>query len=451
MDLYQKREKIYIRKIEGFYQRIRVFTGWPLLVGYFYLPWINWNDKQAVLFDIAQRQFHIFGITLWPQDLSLLALGLILAAFALLFVTTIAGRIWCGYTCPQTVWTSIFMWIEQRVEGTRNQRMKLDAAPMSMEKATKKLTKHALWLFVGFYTGFTFVGYFTPIRELGFSFFQFDTSMMALFWIAFFTVATYGNAGWLREQVCMYMCPYARFQAVMFDQDTLIVSYDEQRGEPRGSRKRGVDPNEQGLGSCIDCKLCVQVCPTGIDIRDGLQYQCIDCALCVDACNSVMDKMNYPRGLIHYTTERIEKGEKTHFFRPKAVGYAAMVALMGLVILYELFTRTPLEISVLRDRQDLYQVTPAGQVENFYSIKISNKNQITKTYSIEISNKSIQTLQGNTTPTIAAGETQTVRVKLIRDPEQANGLDREVEFTVFESDKPDNRASRSSRFIAPLK
>ena len=296
IDLYQRREKIYTRKIEGFYQRVRLFSGWPLLLGYLLLPWLEWDGRQAVLFDLPARKFHIFGLTFWPQDAPMLAFMLMIAAFGLFAVTTFAGRIWCGYTCPQTVWTSIFMWLEQKTEGSRNQRIKLDKAPWSAEKIAKKAAKHASWLFVGLVTGMTFVGYFNPIRDLVYDFVTLSPGKWQFLWTLFFTLATYINAGWMREQVCKYMCPYARFQSVMFDQDTLIVSYDKKRGEPRGSRKRNLDRKETDLGDCVACELCVQVCPTGIDIRNGLQYECIGCALCVDACNSVMDKMAVPQG-----------------------------------------------------------------------------------------------------------------------------------------------------------
>ena len=321
LDLYQKREKVYTRKIEGFYQRLRLYTGWPLLIAYFLLPWISINGRQAVWFDLPERKFHIFTMTFWPQDFPLLAFLLIIAAFGLFAVTVVAGRVWCGYTCPQTVWTSIFMWIEQKAEGSRNQRIRLDKGPWTLSKVMRKIGKHGGWLLVAFATGMTFVGYFYPMRELVVELATLSTGKWQALWTLFFTLATYINAGWMREQVCIYMCPYARFQSVMFDRDTLIVSYDPARGEPRGSRKRSADPAELGLGDCIDCDLCVQVCPTGIDIREGLQYECIGCALCIDACDSVMHKMGYEPGLIRYTSENALEGKKTHWARPRVIGY----------------------------------------------------------------------------------------------------------------------------------
>ncbi|MDZ7669017.1 MAG: cytochrome c oxidase accessory protein CcoG [Gammaproteobacteria bacterium] len=372
-DLYQRREKIYTRFVGGFFQRLRFFTGWPLLAGYFLLPWVQWGERQAVLFDLPARQFHIFGATFWPQDFWLLGWLLIISAFALFTFTTLVGRIWCGYTCPQTVWTAIFMWIEQFAEGERHQRIRLDQAPMSLRKAGKRTVKHTMWLGAALLTGLTFVGYFVPIRELSIDLATFDAHPWAMFWVAFFTAATYINAGWLREQVCIYMCPYARFQSAMFDPDTLIVSYDDGRGEPRGPRKRG--PKPEHLGDCIDCTLCVQVCPTGIDIRDGLQYECIGCAQCIDACNQVMDKMGYPQGLIRYTTETELAGGKTHWIRPRSVGYGLALLIMIGLFSYALLSRNPIAVDVLRERGELYERLADGAIGNQYRLRLINKSQ----------------------------------------------------------------------------
>lgn len=372
-DLYQRREKIFTRYVGGFFQRLRYFTGWPLLAGYFVLPWLQWGERQAVLFDLPARQFHILGMTFWPQDFWLLGWLLIIAAFALFTFTTLVGRIWCGYTCPQTVWTAIFMWVEQVTEGERHQRIRLDRAPWSFEKIRKRALKHGMWLGVAFLTGLTFVGYFTPIRELAFGFLTFEVGGAAAFWTLFFTAATYVNAGWMREQVCIYMCPYARFQSAMFDKDTLVVSYDAARGEPRGARKRGADSGT--LGDCIDCQLCVQVCPTGIDIRNGLQYQCIGCAHCIDACNQVMDKMGYPAGLIRYTTEHELAGGRTRWLRGRTVGYGAALLVMCGAFGYALLGLSTLEVTVLRERGELYQTLDDGRIANQYRLRLLNKTQ----------------------------------------------------------------------------
>jgi cytochrome c oxidase accessory protein FixG len=400
-DLYQRREKIFTRFVGGFYQRLRFFTGWPLLAGYFLLPWVQWDGRQAVLFDLPARQFHIFELTFWPQDFWLLGWLLIIAAFALFTFTTLVGRIWCGYTCPQTVWTAIFMWCEQVAEGERHQRIRLDQAPLSFEKFRKRTFKHAMWLGVAVLTGLSFVGYFTPIRELTVDLVTFDAHPWATFWVVFFTGATYVNAGWMREQVCIYMCPYARFQSAMFDADTLIVSYDAGRGEPRGPRKRGPKPEE--MGDCIDCTLCVQVCPTGIDIRDGLQYECIGCAHCIDACNQVMDKMGYPQGLIRYTTETELAGGRTHWLRFRSVGYGIALPVMCTAFTYALVTRSVMEVDVLRERGELYQVVD-GSIANRYRLRVLNKTQTPATMSLAAESPLPVAMTPNAPVTLAPGE-----------------------------------------------
>jgi cytochrome c oxidase accessory protein FixG len=450
IDLYQRREKIYTRKIEGFYQRIRLLSGWPLLLGYLLLPWLSWDGRQAVLFDLPARKFHILGLTFWPQDFPMLAFLLIIAAFGLFAITTFAGRIWCGYTCPQTVWTSIFMWLEQKTEGSRNQRIKLDKAPWSAEKVIRKTTKHGSWLFVGFVTGLTFVGYFYPIKELVADFATLSAGKWQVLWTIFFTLATYINAGWLREQVCTYMCPYARFQSVMFDQDTLIVSYDKDRGEPRGSRKRNIDHKEVALGDCIDCELCVQVCPTGIDIRDGLQYECIGCALCVDACNSVMDKMDYPSGLIRYTSEHELQGTGTHWLRPRIIGYFLVLCLMIGVFSYNIFGRVPLEMTAIRDRNQLYLTTDSGAIENVYTLNLVNMDKNEHEFKISIYGLEGAELIGDTLHTLNGGEVRAISLRVRVEPVLLNKPSTELDFRAEAVDKPSLQATAESRFMKPL-
>ncbi len=447
-DLYQKKEKIYTRKIEGFYQRLRLFTGWPLLLGYFALPWINWDDRQSVLFDLPNRQFHIFEITFWPQDFMLLGWLLIIAAFALFFVTTWLGRVWCGYTCPQTVWTSIFMWAEQVTEGDRNARVKLDKQPWTAQKIIKKTLKHGIWLGVSLITAITFVGYFTPIKELVSQLALLNMGPWEAFWALFFTVATYGNAGWLREQVCIYMCPYARFQAAMFDQDTLIVSYDPERGENRGSRKQGQDYKTAGLGDCIDCQLCVQVCPTGIDIRDGLQYECINCALCIDACNGIMDKMDYPRGLIRYTTEHKLEHKSGGIMRPKLMGYGFALIIMSLMFAYTIGSRTPLELDIIRDRNQLYRETSEGLIENTYTLKVLNMSQNEMSYQIRIDGLEHFRLKGGSGIDVAAGEILSIPVRVEIDPALLPNVNVPIRFEVSAQDQSVS-VSEETRFLGP--
>ncbi len=456
LDLYQRREKIYTRKIEGFYQRLRLYTGWPLLFGYFLIPWFNWGDRPAVLFDLPARKFYIFFFTFWPQDFPLLAWLLIIAAFALFAVTVWAGRVWCGYTCPQTVWTAIFMWAEQIAEGSRNQRIKLDKAPWTLNKFGRKALKHGMWLGFAFLTGITFIGYFSPIRALVLHTFTLQLSLTEAAWITFFTCATYINAGWLREQVCLYMCPYARFQSVMFDRNTLIVSYDAARGEPRGARKNTLnatkntgDPKASGLGDCIDCSICVQVCPTGIDIRDGLQYQCINCALCIDGCDSVMDKMGYARGLIRYTTENLLEGKPYRWLRPRLVGYAIAVVVMISLFAFTLSTRIPLHVDVLRERDHLYRQTSDGLVENTYAMRIINMDEHPHRYRIASSGLDGATLSGPTDVEVDGGEVKELALRIAIDPALLKDTRTPIAFAIDCVDNPRYQAAVNSGFFGP--
>ncbi len=449
-DLYEKREKIYTRNIRGFFQRVRILTGWPLLMAYFGLPWVNWGGRQSVLFDAPNDQFHIFGLTLWPEDFVLLAAILIIAAFALLAVTTWLGRVWCGYTCPQTVWTSIFMWAEQITEGSRNARIRLDHSPWSINKVLRKTAKHSLWLGVSLVTALTFVGYFSPMRELIPSLFSFSLSGWETFWILFFVVATYGNAGWLREQVCKYMCPYARFQAVMFDSDTLIVSYDAERGESRGARKKELDHKAAGLGDCIDCQVCVQVCPVGIDIRDGLQYECINCALCIDACDEVMDKMAYPKGLIRYTTEnRLQHKQEHRVLRPKLIGYTAVLTAMVVVFCLILFNRDLVDVDISRDRGALYYQTADGLIENGYRLKLLNMAADTQHYQIALSGLEGAVLLGNTSLTAPPGHQAEILMRVQIEPNKLLAAQVPIEFVIASEDQT-IRVFEETRFMGPL-
>jgi cytochrome c oxidase accessory protein FixG len=448
LDLYQKRERIYTRKVEGFFQRLRLYSGWPLLVLYFGIPWIYVDGRPLVWFDLPGRKFHVFTTTFWPQDAPLLAWLLMIAAFSLFTVTVFAGRVWCGYTCPQTVWTSIFMWAEQVAEGTRNQRMKLDQAPWSANKLLRKSAKHGMWLGFAAFTGVTFIGYFSPIRTLIPDLLTASANGWEYAWSLFFTLATYINAGWFREQVCMYMCPYARFQSVMFDKDTLVVSYDRARGEPRGSRKRDADPKALGLGDCIDCELCVQVCPTGIDIRNGLQYQCITCALCIDACDSVMDRMGYAKGLVRYTTEHELSGKPRRLLRPRLVGYITAVLLMIGLFTTVLLNRIPVGIDAIRERGQLYRETADGAVENVYTLKLRNMGEARARYRLGVQGIEGARLVGEDTVAIAAGDVLAVPVAL-HAPRGAVRGSTDVEFTIESLDDPSVRARAESRFLAP--
>jgi cytochrome c oxidase accessory protein FixG len=386
--LYEAQKKIYPREVKGAFARWRWIFVWLTQLVFYGLPWLEWGQRQAVLFDLGARRFYIFGIVLYPQDFIYLTGVLVISALSLFLFTAVAGRLWCGFSCPQTVYTEIFLWIERQVEGSRIARMRLDAAPMSAGKFGRKALKHAIWIAVAFWTGFTFVGYFSPVRELGADMLNFRLSSWEVFWVFFYGFATYGNAGFLREQVCKYMCPYARFQSAMFDPDTLIVSYDANRGEPRGSRSRKADPAALSLGSCVDCSLCVQVCPTGIDIRNGLQYECIGCAACVDVCDGVMEKMNYAKGLIRFTTQHaVEQGWDRaaiwrRVLRPRVLVYGAVLAALCLAVLVSLIARTPLKVDVVRDRAALSRIVAGGKLENVYRLQIMNATEQPQRYRI---------------------------------------------------------------------
>lgn len=451
VDLYAPRKKIYVKEIQGFFQKIRKLSLWLLMGLYFSFCWITVDGQQLIYFDLPSRQFHLFGTTFWPQDFILLSWLLIICAFGLFFITTLFGRVWCGYTCPQTVWTFIFMWIEERVEGPRNQRIKLDKAPTSKNKVLKKTAKHTLWLLLSFATGLTFVGYFYPIRELTVDLLTLEVSNgWALFWIGFFTAATYANAGWLREQVCLYMCPYARFQSAMFDRDTMIVSYNPNRGEPRGARKKGSDPKGAGLGDCIDCNMCVQVCPTGIDIRDGLQYECIGCALCVDACDQIMEKMNYPKGLISYTTEYNLEGSQSHILRPKSIGYGIALIVMISSVIYSVIHRVPLELDVLRDRGALYQLTGLGKIENSYTLKIANMSESKQSYEISVEGIPEMLITTKTQVSIDTGEVYSLPTVVEVNPKHMTQTTHNIRFIVKSLDNSNMSADSDSRFLGPV-
>ena len=448
--LYEKREKIYPREVHGLFASMRVLAV-VVLLGLFYgLAWIRWDGQPILLFDLPARKFYIFGLTFFPQDFFYLALLLILAALTLFFFTALAGRLWCGYACPQTVWTEIFMWMERKIEGDRSKQMRLDKEAWGPRKVAIKGTKHTLWIVFSLYTGFTFVGYFTPITELGEKLWNMSLGPWETFWILFYGLATYGNAGWMREQVCLYMCPYARFQSAMFDRDTLVISYDTKRGEARGARKPGIDYRAKGLGDCINCGLCVRVCPTGIDIRDGLQYQCIACAACVDACDDVMGKMNYPKGLIRYTTENAVSGGRTRVIRPRMILYS--VLLLGVLsgVVYGLTQRVPVGLEIVRDRNALYRETNEGLVENVYSLKILNMDEEDHTYELTVSGITGLELVPTQHPLrVNAGEILFTPVQVRIDPFDLPQSSNRIEFTVESIGDSTIRRVQEARFLGP--
>ncbi len=456
VSLYQAHKKVYPRSVSGLFARWRWGMVFLTQLVFYGLPWLEWGQRQAVLFDLEARRFYIFGLVLYPQDFIYLTGLLVISALSLFLFTAVAGRQWCGYACPQTVYTEIFLWIERKVEGDRSARMRLDSAPMSVRKLSLKGAKQLAWISVALWTGFTFVGYFTPIHELGRSFLLATLGPWEIFWVFFYGFATYGFAGYMREQVCKYMCPYARFQSAMFDKDTLIVSYDERRGEPRGARSRKADPQALGLGSCIDCTLCVQVCPTGIDIRKGLQYECISCAACIDVCDDVMDKMNYPRGLIKYTTQNsVQLGwtrsqTLRHVLRPRVLIYTSILLAVSLAMLISLATRTPLKVDVVRDRGVMARIVSGGMIENVYRLQVMNATETAQQYKITVSGLPGLQLAADQDPLVAVNPTEArwVVIRAQLPYEAAAPGSHPIHFEIAAQDAPAH-VSEKSVFLVP--
>ena len=426
--LYEKQQTIHARTVTGWFANWRWAFVWATQLVFYGLPWLLWNERQAVLFDLASRRFYLGGLVLHPQDFIYLTGLLIVSAYALFLFTAVAGRLWCGYACPQTVYTEMFMWIERRLEGDRMARIRLDAAPWRAAKLLKRGSKHTLWITLALWTGFTFVGYFTPIKTLWAQAFTLDFGPWEWFWVLFYGLATYGNAGFLREQVCKYMCPYARFQGAMFDRDTLIVTYDAERGDPRGTRGRATDLKAANLGHCIDCHLCVQVCPTGIDIRNGLQNECIGCAACIDVCDGVMDKMQYPRGLIRYDTqnglaEHLTRAQRwRRVLRPRVLIYGTVLALICIALAVSLALRTPFKVDVVRDRAALARLVEDGRIENVYRLQLMNASEVAQRFRITVNGLSVLAgaqLVGSGEVTVGAAEARWAPVAVQVPPEVA--------------------------------
>jgi cytochrome c oxidase accessory protein FixG len=452
--LYEAQKKIYPRSVAGLFTRWRwVMVALTQLV-YYGLPWLEWGQRQAVLFDLGTRRFYIFGLVLYPQDFIYLTGLLVISALSLFLFTAVAGRLWCGYTCPQTVYTEIFLWIEHKLEGDRMARMRLDAAPPSANKLLRKGSKHFVWIALSLWTGFTFVGYFSPIRALGTEFLHAQVTSWEVFWTFFYGFATYGAAGFMREQVCKYMCPYARFQSAMFDRDTLIVTYDTARGEPRGRRARSADPATLDLGACIDCTLCVQVCPTGIDIRKGLQYECIGCGACVDVCDTVMDKMGYARGLIKYSTENAieQRWSRTQIWRrvlrPRVLVYSAILAAISLAVVFNLAMRTPFRVDVVRDRGTLARVVNGGLVENVYQLQIMNATESAQRYRITATGLPGLSVVTDDTVMVDATQSRWVALRLQLPPDAAPAGSHPIRLAIEALDSP-GRLVEKSAFLVP--
>jgi cytochrome c oxidase accessory protein FixG len=451
--MYAAREEIYPREIKGRYASLRWVCVWLTQLVFYGLPWLNWNGRQAVLFDLEARKFYIFGAVLWPQDFIYLAVLLIICAYGLFLFTAVAGRVWCGYACPQTVYTEIFMWIERKIEGTRSARMRLDKQPLSAEKLAKKTAKHVAWGAVALWTGVTFVGYFTPIQKLIGEIAGFGLGPWEWFWILFYAFATYGNAGWMREQVCKYMCPYARFQSSMFDKDTLIVTYDKERGDPRGARSK--TSARANLGDCIDCSMCVQVCPTGIDIRNGLQSDCIGCAACIDACDIVMDKVGSPRGLIRYSTEnamtnKLSASEiRKRAARPRVLIYTAILLIVVGGFLGSLLMRSPLKVDVLRDRGTLGREVEDGMIENVYRLQIMNTDESAHRFRIKVSGIESISLASPDTVELDATASRGVPVRVRVAPGKGERGSNKIAFEVVSLDERRLEVREKAVFLIP--
>lgn len=449
-DHYPTKSPIYIRAVKGLHQRLRRNMGFLFMAAFMLLPFVQYEGHQAVLFDIVEQKFNIFGMTMWPQDFTIMAWILVISAYALFFVTTFYGRVWCGYLCPQTVWTFIFMWFEEKIQGNRNQRMKLDKDPWTASKLWKKSLTHFCWLAFSLLTALVFVGYFTPITELFVDFFTFNASFWSVVFILIFMFCTYGNAGWMREIMCTHICPYARFQSAMFDKDTFTVTYDAARGENRGPRSRkDTNYKEKGLGDCIDCNLCVHVCPTGIDIRNGLQYECINCGACIDACDDTMDKMGYAKGLISYTTEHSLQGKPTKILRPKLVGYFVVLMVVCAAFGWTLYNRMPAVLDVVRDRGALSRESDEGLIENTYTLKIINKSQKEQSYALSVNGINQMNWIGPNVVTIKGGEIAGIPITLSVDPAELSQFKTDIEFKIVNSADSSIVLTQQSTFFKP--
>ncbi len=454
ISLYAVHQKIYPRSTAGFFSNWRWAMVWLTQIIFYGLPWLQWGQRQAVLFDLGARRFYIFGLVLYPQDFIYLTGLMVISALSLFLFTAVAGRLWCGYACPQTVYTEIFLWIENKVEGNRSARMRRDEQPWSLQKAGRKSLKHLLWLALALWTGFSFVGYFTPIKELGVEVVQMSMGSWEIFWTFFYGFATYGNAGFMREQVCKHMCPYARFQSAMFDKDTLIVTYDAERGEPRGARSRKADPAALNLGACVDCSLCVQVCPTGIDIRKGLQYECIGCGVCVDACDTVMDKMAYARGLIKYSTDNAmaqhwsQSQTLRHVLRPRVLVYSAILASIVIAMFVSLSLRIPFKVDVVRDRGVTARIVAGGRIENVYRLQVMNALESAQRYRITVSGLPGLIISSDSEVQVESTQARWVAVRVQAPFDAAAPGSHPIHFGIDALDS-DGHLSEKSAFLFP--
>jgi cytochrome c oxidase accessory protein FixG len=451
VSLYEKWRKIYPLWVNGGFQTGRRSVLVVLLLVFYLSPWLRWNGEPGVFFDLTHLRFTILWTTFVPEEFVLLAWLLLIAALVLFTVTVAAGRVFCGWACPQTVWSLVYFSIERWVEGDRNARLRLDRGRWNRNRIARKTLKYALWACVALSISVTFVGYFEPIRELLPKIARWELSGWEKVGLLLPAAGSFLMSGVLREQVCFHMCPYARFQSVMFDHDSLIISYDENRGEPRGSRKRSADPESLGLGSCIDCRKCVNVCPTGIDIRDGLQYQCIGCAACIDACTDVMETMGYGESLVRYSSQTRDLGGESRWLRPRLVGYAGLVACLVFAMAYVVNTRIPMGFDVARDRNRLYREIWDGSVENVYTLHVENRDVATRTYQISFESALPLDYHGPETVEVRSAENVSLPIRLVL-PGEASAVDsahNHVEFRIHAIGQPEIEMSKASRFHYP--
>lgn len=443
-------ETIHAKRMPG---RFRTFkwlsmTLWLL---FFIGPYFRWQGHQAVLFDIPGRKFHLFGITVWPQDIWMLSLVLILLAMALFGVTAVAARVFCGYFCFQTVWTDIFTWIENHIEGNPIQRRKLDAAGWSKKKVWIKLKKHVLWMMIAVLTGVTFAAYFTDAFELWQNYLALQAPFIAWIVLLMFFLGTYIFAGFMREQVCFWLCPYARIQSVMVDKDTILPTYDFRRGEPRGRLKSKTDGGNRG--DCIDCRLCVAVCPTGVDIRNGMQEGCITCGLCIDACDSIMEKVGKPKGLIRYLSRKEMGGETLPplYLRPRVITYSAIFTFSIGGIVYGLTHIEPVELTVVHGRQPLYMRMSDGSIQNKYTIKAVNKTERDIEVAISADGIPGMNLSGSERmkTILKAGKLIPFNVFLKADPSTLTAAEMPVRFVLKTVGSDNIHVEYQSNFLSP--
>lgn len=482
--------KIYFRQVRGVYQRLRFYIPLPLMLVFFLVPWFQIDGRQALILDLGAQKFHVLWMTFWPQDGMLLTWVLIIAATGLFAITAYAGRVWCGFACPQSVWTNLFMWLERVCEGDRQQRIKLDSQTWNTDKLLRKTSKHLLWLGVALLSSLTFVSYFYGARELVLDTLNFQLSLESIFWIFLFTSLTYINAGVMREQFCNIACPYSRFQSVMYDSDTKTVSYDANRGDTlidpttgkvanknliktidisdqpindshfqikRLPRNPKVDHKTKGLGDCVDCEWCVQVCPVGIDIRDGLQAECISCGLCIDACDSVMDHMGYDRGLIRFASlKQLQKlnssmteSKKFPLFNSRALAYGLITFVMCIIFTADLLKQKPFDVNIQRERgSSLYRVYNE-HVENIYWLGLRNMSDTAHRYQVAVPQPF--TLKGQSQITLEAGEIFKMPVTVKIPRQQVSNTKQELVFKISSVIDPSFSIEEISTFIAPNK